>query len=173
MPSLTEDLLLTLEKQTVLYDQVLGLMDQERTALLSRKPQDVLELVRQKETILLKIRTLDESRQLICQRLAKLWAVSASQITLSLVESHSDDVLASQVADVRYRMTECLERLRQANEVNANLCYQGIETIESIMQSAFATVSTDTQSASVFPATYGRSGRLSGNGGAGSAYRKP
>jgi flagellar biosynthesis/type III secretory pathway chaperone len=164
MPSLTEDLLLTLEKQTALYDQVLALMDQERTALLSRKPQDVLDLVRHKETILLKIRTLDESRQLVCLRLAKLWALPVAQITLSVVESRSDEVLASQVSAVRYRMMECLERLRAANEINATLCRRGIETIELIMQTAFAATPTESLPTAVAPATYGRSGRLNGGG---------
>ena len=164
MLSLTEDLLLTLEKQTALYDQVLSLMEQERAALLSRKPQDVLDLVRQKETLLLKIRTLDESRQIICQRLAKLWSLTASQITLREVETRCDTALASQVSAVRYRMTECMDRLRKANDTNTHLCRQGIETIELIMQAA--AVSTDDNAPSSAPSSaYGRGRRypLSGH----------
>jgi len=163
MLSLIEDLLLTLEKQTALYDQVLGFMEQERAALLSQKPQDVLDLVRQKETLLLKIRTLDESRQIICQRLAKSWSITASQVTLREVATRCNTALASHVSAMRYRMTECVDRLRKANDTNTRLCHQGIETIDLIMQAAaISTGNNDPSSAA--SSAYGRGRRYPADG---------
>lgn len=139
MTLLIEDLLQTLEKQNALYDQVLALMEQERAALVSHQPQDVLLLVRRKETLLLKIRTLDESRQIIRARLARDWNIPAAEINLSRIESLCEDAaLRQRISDLRYQMTESLGHIRAACEENARLCRQGLQTIHTILQDVCA-----------------------------------
>ena len=134
MNPLLEDLMEVLRGEVALYDGILALLAEEGQALLSRSPQTVLDLVRRKETLVLKIRTLEESRHLISQRLAKAWGTPAATLTLSEIAARSEPVSGAKLLEIRARMRSCVERLRVANERNSDLCRNGMETVRSIME---------------------------------------
>ena len=71
METLIGELIDTLAEQEALYDRLLALVEDEQQALKSETPDEVLGLVRRKETLVLEIRTLEESRRLICGRLVR------------------------------------------------------------------------------------------------------
>jgi flagellar biosynthesis/type III secretory pathway chaperone len=141
MKVLTEDLTAILKEQLALYDQVAELLEEERSALISKRPDQVLALVRRKETLLLRIKTLDESRRLVCARIAHEWRVPPASVTLREVEkkmagSPTADTLAADLPDLRRRMTQCMEKLREGNARNVKICQNGIDVIRRIVQSA-------------------------------------
>ena len=134
MNPLLEDLIEVLTGEVALYEGILALLAEEGQALMSRRPQSVLDVARRKETLVLKIRTLEESRYLICQRLAKAWDRPAATLTLSEIAARSEPVLGARLVEIRGRMRACVDKLRGANDRNSDLCRHGMETVRSIME---------------------------------------
>jgi flagellar biosynthesis/type III secretory pathway chaperone len=132
--NLIAELIAVLTEQLILYEQVRDLAKEERLALISGKPDDVLLLVRRKETLLLKIRTLDESRQIICLRLAKRSDALTPSFTLAELAARAVGEQADQLRDLRDRLSECAEELRVLNETNAAICHNGIDTVRQIVE---------------------------------------
>ena len=126
----------TLAEQLELYNQVLQLLEHEHEALVSARPDAVLDLVRRKETVLLRIRTLDESRLLVLSRLARQWGLKPSAITFEDVERHAKGCDLARLTRVRGDLRQCLERVHRANETNSRACQNGSETIRRILESA-------------------------------------
>ena len=136
MKPLTEDLIAVLAAEGKLYDQVAGLLDQEREALMGRRPDVILDLVRCKETVLMQIRTLEESRLLILRRMAKLLGVASERLTVSEIGRWIEDGLRERLKETSAGLRACLERIQQANAANARLCRNGADLIARIVESA-------------------------------------
>lgn len=131
-----KDLLDILSREQAIYDQILALLETEQDCLVREKPSRVMELARQKEQLLLKIRNLEEARELVCLRLAREWKIPVSGFCLSRVEKHVDQETAARVATLRVQMQEVIEKIRTLNSRSRHLCEEGIKTIQDIIESA-------------------------------------
>ncbi|NQU44991.1 flagellar protein FlgN [bacterium] len=134
MGELFPDLIQTLKAELALYREVAQFVASEREALAGRDPLAVLDLVRRKETVLLRIRTLDETRQIICRRVARVSGASAEEMTLEGIQKACDPEMAGVLADLRGELRDCLDGLRRMNDQNSHICRQGLESVRLIMQ---------------------------------------
>jgi len=135
MQALLAELASVLDKQADLFGVMRSLLEEEHAALRSRKPEEVLAFVRRKETILLQIRTLEESRRLICARLADRWHTPASSLTLGKILRCADAESAHRLSQVQARLGACVKDLQESNTRNARVCQSGILAVQRIMQS--------------------------------------
>lgn len=131
-----EQLILVLNKELALYDQVLALMEEEHLCLEKRQPEDVLGIVRKKETLLLQIRTLDESRMLVCRRMARAWKLAPADLTLSDVVQRIEPPFRERLLLLKEQLRAAMDALKKANERSSNLCHRGLETIQAVFQGA-------------------------------------
>jgi flagellar biosynthesis/type III secretory pathway chaperone len=135
--SLFEDLVSVLSAQLDLYDQLVALSDAEREALVSREPEVVFDLVRRKETLLLRLRTVEESRELLCLRLARQEGTKAAELTLSEIQRRCPEaVLAARLGELRETLRETVKRIQEQNARNAGLCHQGIDLIGEVLHAS-------------------------------------
>ncbi|MFP4381235.1 MAG: flagellar export chaperone FlgN [Candidatus Sumerlaeia bacterium] len=134
MQAIVEDLIQILIRQNVLYEQVLELLEEEHSTLVSSKPQSVLELVRRKETTLLKIRTLDESRQLISLRLSRRMGIPQAELNLTALAELLESEQANRLRDVQTALQNCMGKLQILNQKTSQLCRQGIEVVHEVLQ---------------------------------------
>ena len=134
MKPLPDELLAVLTREIDLYSQVLNLVEEERQALTLGSPDRVLDVVRRKDTLLLQIRTVDESRDLICTRLARQWGIARKALTLSEIVERCDGPTATRMSDARKRLRDCVDSLGKAGRSNAALCHSGIETIRRVIE---------------------------------------
>lgn len=134
MVALVSELTAILSEQAELYEQALALTNEEHDALRGRDPNLVIELVRRKETLLLQIKTLDESRRLILSRIAAAWQIPSSTLTITAIEKQIGAVPeAAALVNVRERLAGCVEKLHKANEINTRICQNGIEIMRRIV----------------------------------------
>jgi hypothetical protein len=131
------DLTEVLKAQLDLYRQVNSLLDEEHAALMSHNPDDVLELVHRKETMLLRIRTLEETRQIITSRLAKAWSVDADKLRLSEIAERIENTNARNALSwVREGLREVMQSISDQHRRNAAVCQSGMQLISDIVQAA-------------------------------------
>ncbi len=136
MKALVEELIAVLSRQLGLYSGIRDLLEQEREALLSKKPSEVLDLAHRKETLLLQIRVLEESRELICLRLAKRLKLNPKTINISEIEKCCGDRIDPRLGRVREELRRCVGEIQEGNAVNSRLCQNGIDLIERIIRMA-------------------------------------
>lgn len=136
MKTLVEELVTVLSRQLDLYSRIRDLLEEEREALISKKPAEVLDLAHRKETLLLQIRVLDESRELISLRLAKKWGLKPGDVNISEIEKRCGAGADPRLGGLRDELRRCVEEIREGNAVNSRLCRNGIEIIERILESA-------------------------------------
>lgn len=135
MKSLFAELAAVLNAQAALYEQVLALSNEEREALSGHRPDRVIDIVRRKETFLLQVKTLDESRRLLCSRIAADWKLPASTLTVrEIIDRISGTAEATALADAREHLLTCVASLREVNDANARVCQSGIEVVRRIVQ---------------------------------------
>lgn len=137
MASFIEELVFVLSEQLDLHDKILALTEEERAALISKRPDQVLGLVRRKETLVLQSKTLEESRRLLCMRISRDLGLSTMTPTLREIrECVADSALAAKIEALRSRMLACMASLQEANSRNVRICENGMDIIRGIVQSA-------------------------------------
>jgi len=135
--ALFEDLASVLSAQLDLYGQLAVLSETERAALVSHEPEGVFDLVRRKETLLLRLRTLDESRELSCLRLARHWNLKAGELTVSEIQRRCPDAaMAAQLGELRDALRKILTRIQEQNARNSVICRQGMDLIGELLQAS-------------------------------------
>ncbi len=150
-----EDLASVLSAQLDLYSQLAALSDAEREALVSREPEKVFDLVRRKETLLLRLRTVEESRELSSLRLARQWGLKAGDLTLSEIQHRCPDAaLAARLGELRESMRAVVKRIQEQNARNSGLCRQGMDLIGEVLQASGRPVGGERNAGG-----YGRGGR--------------
>lgn len=133
----TIDLTEVLEAQLELYRRVKDLLDRESAALMSRRPDDVLELVHQKETLLLRIRTLEETRQIITARLAAERQIDPEKLKLSeIIENMTSGEQRARMSGVREGLKAIMRDIGEVHKRNATVCHSGMQLISDIVEAA-------------------------------------
>jgi flagellar biosynthesis/type III secretory pathway chaperone len=160
-----DELVSVLTAQLELYGQLAVLSEAEREALIARVPDQVFDLVRRKETLLLRLRTIEESRELCCLRLARTWDLKAGELTLSEIQRRCpDEAMAGRLGQLREAMRTTIERIQKQNSRNAGLCHQGLELIGEVLQ-------VSGRPATAERVAGGSSGHARGNGVFGGSFR--
>ena len=136
MNAFLDDLIVVLGHEYELYGLVLQLLEAEETALLSREPDKALDLARRKETVLLRLQGLEESRQIVTVRLARLWGVRAADLPLREVARRAEEPERSRLEGLREALRGRLDAIRGAGERNNRLCSNGLDIIGRLFHGA-------------------------------------
>ncbi len=132
-----QDLTEVLKAQLDLYRQVNGMLEEEHAALMSHQPEDVLDIVHRKETLLLRIRTLEETRQIITSRLGKAWNVNPEKLRLSEIAERIEDQNAKNALSwVRDGLKDVMQSIGDQHKRNAAVCQSGMQLISDIVEAA-------------------------------------
>lgn len=133
----TIDLIKVLEAQLDLYRRVKDLLERESAALMSGRPDDVLELVHQKETLLLRIRTLEETRQIITARLAAERQVDPEKLKLSeIIANMTSGEQRARMSGARVGLKALMREIGEVHKRNAAVCHSGMQLISDIVEAA-------------------------------------
>ncbi|MFQ5828073.1 MAG: flagellar protein FlgN [Candidatus Methylomirabilia bacterium] len=109
------DFLALLAQEAATYRRLLDTLRDEEAALLAGRSADVAACTSRKETLLLELRVLSESRGVLLSRLAELYDVPTSALTLSRLTDLVDQPEADQLREVRTTLTETLSQMAQAS----------------------------------------------------------
>lgn len=104
-----------LRKEVDLSQEMLTLLDQEKTALVAMDMPTLIELSRQKLKQLGRIQALDESLQETSRRLTDS---TTPAITLSSLNDYASEAERPQLEDLRHRLLALREQILSKNMVN-------------------------------------------------------
>lgn len=100
-----KSLLDVLHEEIVLYRSLVDLLTEEQTALMAADIEALEEIEKKKETMGLRIRLLEESRQGLSDDLQRIVPLPVGEVTLTAIIAASEGM-------TRHRLRECQSELR-------------------------------------------------------------
>ena len=149
MNELLEDLITLLSQESSEYKKLLDLLAAEESAVLQGKTETVQAITKQKETLALELRVLEEARATLMGRLAALFDEPVELLTLARLAEEAPVEHAPALKALQSELSELMGRLSEANRRNGFLLERALALLTTLV----------TQ-----PPTYEPSGRLHGIG---------
>ena len=151
-----QDLIALLSQEASEYRKLLDLLNAEESAVLQGKTETVQEITKQKETLALELRVLEEARATLMARLAVLFGVPVETLTLSALVELGPDEHAEALKALQGELSDLMGKLREANRRNGFLLERALAHIRGAL-SLMSTLVTQ-------PPTYEPTGKLHGVG---------
>lgn len=115
------DLADILFRNVELYEEMAGQLEEERLAFQSHSIDNLDKNLKQKETIILKIKALEETRQRVMSALGKAARLDPKQLTFSRLLELAADPLKDRLSAIRQSLREKIEKTNELNSFNRGL----------------------------------------------------
>ncbi|MFH0882763.1 MAG: flagellar protein FlgN [bacterium] len=99
----------------------LDLLETQKSLLVKNKVEEFEESVRQQEELIEKIRELETERIKLVQQIAHGMNIDDNKVTITRLVEMSLGQVSSELKDVKRNMTQLVDRIRRANQVNQYL----------------------------------------------------
>lgn len=156
MDELFQDLTLLLSQEALEYRKFLELLTAEEAAVLQGKTETVQEITKQKETLALELKVLEEARATLMGRLGVLFGQSSESLTLGVLIELGPEQYRPALLELRRELQDSMTKLNEVNRRNGFLLERALAHIRGAL-SLITTLVTQ-------PPTYEPTGRLHGIG---------
>lgn len=99
----------------------LGLLETQKALLVKNKVEEFEETVRQQEALIEQIRALESERIAVVQKIATGMKIDDNKLTITRLVEMSLGQVSNELKDVKKNMTQLVDRIRRANQVNQYL----------------------------------------------------
>lgn len=130
-----------LSRNIELYDQMADHLEKERRDFVSHSIENLNENLKQKEVIVLKLRTLEETRQRVTSAIAKSGQIDKKDFTLSKLIDLAADPLKERLTILRQKLKEVIEKTNELNYFNRGLIerlmklnYNAAERLQNLIE---------------------------------------
>lgn len=148
----SENLLDVLEKEFEAYEDLEGILLKEREVLRRPKFANFEEQIGLKAQVVHRISALEQERTQLMAVLSSEQGQDTENLHLIDLVRNTPPPLAKRFMDVRGRLLETTDRVKQVNEINRKIIGELLSVMNGVMDSV--------QSAFAEPAMYGTEGKL-------------
>ena len=131
MELLLNELLSLLEGEISLYGSLLLALQKEKRAVVESNLEELNETNREKESLFLKIRILEEQRITILENLAENLGQSAKNLTLTKLSQLVEEPQSIQLADCHSRFLSLAQSIQEVNLSNKALLNHSLDLVRS------------------------------------------
>lgn len=125
-----QGLLTLLRQEVALCEELIFVLENERECLKSYKIENLLESNKEKETCLIKIKMVEESRRSLIQRLAKAFHCQPDELTLPVLISITETPISSQLETYHTRLTELTRQIQGFNQRNKVFLQSSMDQVQ-------------------------------------------
>lgn len=118
MDTLLSELITALNKEIELHKQLVLLLQNDRHFLIDLSTEEIFENIKKKETCILKIKMLEESRSSLVDKLSQHWGIPFQELTLSKIVSLAEEPYRSSLATHRSTLTTLIKTIKEISQVN-------------------------------------------------------
>lgn len=154
-PSLYSSLVQVLEDLAVLYGNLLGILQSEKSYLIRAEIEKLTENNRTKEATLFKIRNEDRRRQKVASELAKTLGLPPEELRLLEIAKKLKGAEAETLRVIHKTLSMQIERAADFNRENEEYAQSALRTLDGAIKDI-------QQIVSVKP-TYGSKGQMAGS----------
>lgn len=150
----------TLEQTQHLYEDLLAMVQKERSAVLNSDVDQLNAVLVDKETLLAQLGQLETLRMRQLEQIAGQLQLPVAQLTLSALATHASAQHARQIHSKRNALRQLTSTLSKANEENRSMLSHCLNLVQGSLQFLHHWITP--------PSVYGASGHI--NGGAKSGH---
>ncbi|MBE0569716.1 MAG: flagellar export chaperone FlgN [Deltaproteobacteria bacterium] len=116
-------------EQEMCCKSLVGLLQRERTHLIDFNVPAVEELAKEKDTILLRLRLLEEERQRLAAALAAEWPEAREgEITLRVIVERTGD---AELSGIRLKLVSLAQSIEDLNSFNRHLIDRSLNSVRT------------------------------------------
>lgn len=132
--SLLEDLVRILDIELEQYRNLMDMLRTQRKQFATGDIGSFEEIGKQQETVILKIKTLEEARKSIVSQLAQCFSVNQEQFTLTKLEELVDDHYSERCSVLRKEILSIIRNLENLRESNAYLIQHALHYVSGVLK---------------------------------------
>ena len=121
-----------LEDERELLEQIIVLLDKERSLITILDAEGLVQNAKAKENLALKIRMVEQGRLTLLHRLAPELGLAPETVCLSTLAQAAPPDLASRLESYRDSFTELIDRLHRHMEANGMLLQSSVSLINGL-----------------------------------------
>jgi flagellar biosynthesis/type III secretory pathway chaperone len=129
MTAMWEKFIVLLNQTLEIYEALLLLSRKKRQVLVEVKQQELEQLTKQEELLIIKAGQLETLRKAQTQELITELGLSPEQAQLAILIEHADSQTAGKLEEISEEFTEIAAELVELNELNEKLIKQSLELV--------------------------------------------
>ena len=133
MEGILKKLIDLIEKECTLYFSLLELLQNEKEALVGSKIEELQGVIKGKESLLLKIRILDEHRNRLLKKIGELLGDNEKELTMTRLSSLVDEPFSSKLKNSSSKLLALTQSIQELNNCNRSLLVHSIELVRGSM----------------------------------------
>ena len=157
MNSLLEDLLIALDKEIVFYQSLLYILNREKKAVVGLATDDLSEINKEKEALVLKLRVFEKTRLELLKKLAEQMEISPDVLTLSYINDIVEEPYSTKLKTRSFLLLSLAHDIKELNRMNEKLISHSLDSINGSISLLYNLMSSGL--------TYLNTGRLHNEGG--------
>ena len=122
-----------LEKECGLYGSLLEILQTEKEALVGSRIEELQEILKVKENLLLKIRILEDQRHRSLRKIAELLELKAQDVTLKRLSNIIGEPHSSKLKNCSSKLLSIAQSIQEINNSNRSLLIHSIELVRGSM----------------------------------------
>ncbi|MBI3600769.1 MAG: flagellar protein FlgN, partial [Nitrospinae bacterium] len=111
------------------YSLLLDIFQRERRFIIENSLHKLHDCIKQKETMVIKIKMLEDSRLSITDKLSDLFHVKSGDMTLSYLSDSTSEPYSSVFKNYRSKLLSLVQSIRDVNRENKNFIEMSMDTI--------------------------------------------
>ncbi len=124
-----EALIALLGQEQAIYEEMAGLLAAEGEALAKMAAHRLGEIVSRKETLVLRVKALDESRRLLARRLGAALGIAGAELTLKNMAARASGGMGRRLIAAGESLRATIEQCREMNGRNSVAARRGLDLI--------------------------------------------
>ncbi len=130
MKRLYQILLKLLTQKAVLYEEFIGLLKTEWSVVTEHALGNLQEILKKKETLVLKMQTLEDNREKVIEEIAEALGLSGEELTLKRLVETDASPYSEKLIQCRNRLLGHIETIQNLNEKNKNLISRSSQSLQ-------------------------------------------
>ena len=123
------NLLNVLNKIVSVYQTILALSEEKRKVLVAVKPQELEQITKQEETLILQAGKLEELRRKLVSEIMSIHGSSITEVSLEELKKIAKPEVVLQLEAFNTQMKQIMEKIVPLNEVNTKLTQQALNFV--------------------------------------------
>lgn len=134
MNKLLHELTETLDRLSIVYDELLETAKTKQRCLISGNIEELEMLLYQEKNQAEIAQLLEEKRKNIVSKYCKQYHTEEKNITVKSLMNKMDNVHREKIGNLLDKLTQSIKHLREINQTNATLTHYSLEITEDIMK---------------------------------------
>lgn len=127
---LTLELIELLKQELGLYESLLQTLQDEKASLVKRSSEEMYALVNKKETVISRIKIVDDATQDCMRRFAKEKGLNPQDVTLSNIITHEVPPYSVMLKDCQSKLSAIANSIKELNEINGRVINMSLENVK-------------------------------------------